>query len=236
MQCRSPSDAGWGSSATLGDARLVIVGVDRWATVAYECFTHDSPYDVIAFSVEARHLSTATYCGLPVVALEDIAASYPPQRCFAFVAVSPPQHYRTRKLRYDAVKSVGYICASYVSSRAFAVRNVQVGENTFVQEHAALQHMARIGNNVFVGSGTCVGHSAVVEDDCFIGQHAVIAGFTRIGRGSSLGANSCIADVMNVAGECTISPGAVVLQNTKFGQTYTGNPARPVDQDSVQTA
>jgi sugar O-acyltransferase (sialic acid O-acetyltransferase NeuD family) len=231
MQCMSPSDAGRGSSVTPADARLVIIGVGQWAVVAYECFTYDSPYDVIAFSAEARHLSTATYCGLPVVALEDMTRNYPPERCAAFVAVAPPQHYRTRKLRYDAVKSAGYTCASYVSSRAFAARNVQVGENTFVREYAALQHMARIGNNVIVGNGTCVGHSAVIEDDCFIGQHVVIAGFTRIGRGSMLGANSCIVDVINVAGECTISPGAVVFQDTKFGQVYIGNPARPVSCD-----
>lgn len=225
MQHISLRDAVQEQAAT--GTRLVIVGVGPRATAAYECFSHDSPYEVTAFSAETQYLSTATYRGLPLVPLEDITGSYPPGRYLAFVAASSSQGNRTRRRLYGRVKSAGYTCVSYVSSRAFTVRNVHIGENTFVQEHVALQHMARIGNNVFVGSGTCVGHSAVVEDDCFIGQHVVIAGFTKIGRGSSLGTNSCIADVISVADECVISPGAVVLKDTRFGQVYTGNPARP---------
>jgi len=188
---------------------------------------------VTAFSVEAKDVSTGTYLGLPVVPFEDICDRYPPDQYRVFVALTPPQRYRSRNLLYDAVKSAGYKCASYVSSRAFYVRNVQIGENSLVQEFVALQHRARIGNNVFVGSGTCVGHSAVIEDNCWIGRHVNIAGFSRIGRDSSLGDNSCIADVIKVAYDSIISPGAVVLRDTRSGLLYSGNPAAPARPNSM---
>lgn len=209
--------------------RIVIVGTGRWASAAYECFRYDSACEVSAFSVEAKYIDAGKYRGLPLVPLQDIRITYPPESYLTFVAVSPSPGSSRRKRLYDMVTAAGYAGASYVSSRAFALRNVQIGRNAFVQEYAALQHMTRIGNNVFVENGACVGHSSVIEDDCFIGPHAVIAGFARIGRGSFLGANSCVADTVRVAHGCTLRAGAVVLKDTRPGQVYAGNPARPVD-------
>ena len=216
-------------SATSDGRRLVIVGTGPQAAIACECFRHDSPYEVAAVSAEAP-LSAAGACrGLPVVPFGDLAAAYPPSRYLAFAAASPAAGNRVsgRQL-YDKVKSAGYSCASYVSSRAYAARSASLGENTFVHAGAALQHEATIGNNVVIGSGACVGHSAVVEDDCFVGPHVAIPGFCHIGRGSFLGANSCLADNIRIATDCVINPGAVILRNTEQGRAYTGNPARRV--------
>jgi sugar O-acyltransferase (sialic acid O-acetyltransferase NeuD family) len=215
---------------------LIIVGNGRRAMVAYECFSNDSPYLVAAFSAEAQYIEADACCGLPLVPLEDLAVSHPPERYLAFIAVAPSHGNHARRRLYEVVKSVGYTCASYISSRAFSLQNVRVGENVFVSDYAALQHMVRVGNNVFVGSGTCVGHSTVVEDDCFIGQHAVVAGFCNVGRGCYLGSNSCVADVVRVADECVLNPGAVVLKDTKPGQVYNGNPARPAGRAAIHSS
>ncbi len=217
-----------------GGWRLVIVGTGVRAAIACECFRHDSPYEVAAFCAETPRLADGVHCGLPVVSFDDLTAAYPPGRHLTFVATSPADGSRFRRQLYDKVMSAGYNCVSYVSSRAFAARSARLGENTFVHEGAALQHGVEIGRNVVVGSGTCVGHSTVIEDDCFIGPHVAIAGFCRIGRGSFLGANSCLADTTQVAEGCVITPGAVILKDTEPGQVYVGNPARRAAPDSFR--
>jgi sugar O-acyltransferase (sialic acid O-acetyltransferase NeuD family) len=209
----------------------VIVGTGVQAAIACACFRDDSPYDVTAFSAEApdpADPADPAYYGLPVVPYGDLAAAYPPGRYLAFVAGSPMSGNVSRRQLYDKVKSAGYSCPSYVSSRAYAARSASLGENTFVHAGAALQHSAKIGNNVVIGSGTCVGHSTVIEDDCFTGPHVAIPGFCHVGRGSFLGANSCLADTIRVAADCVINPGAVILRDTEPGQAYMGNPARRV--------
>lgn len=216
----------------LGAQQLVIVGVDGPAAAAYECFSRDSPHEVVAFSAEEEHLSATSYCGLPVVPLEDVAGIYPPAKYVAFVAVLPDELNRHRRRLYELVRSAGYSCTSYVSSRAFVAQNAQIGENTFVQAFAAIQYAVRVGDNVIIDSGTCVGHSTLVEDDCFIGQHVAISGFCTIGRGSFLGDNSCIADNIHIAENCELSPGAVILKDTLGDHIYTGNPARPTRRGS----
>jgi hypothetical protein len=51
---------------------LIIVGDSVFAQVAYEYFTHDSPYRVVAFTVERAYLRDPLLFGLPVIPLEDI--------------------------------------------------------------------------------------------------------------------------------------------------------------------
>lgn len=214
--------------------RLVIIGTGARAAIACECFRDDSPYEVAAFSAAPPGPGGETHCGVPVVSVDDLATACPPGRYLAFVAASPDSRNSFRRQLHEKVRSAGYHCVSYVSSRAFAARSASLGDNTFVHEGAALQHGIRIGSNVVVGSGTCVGHSTVIEDDCFLGPHVAISGFCRIGRGSYLGANSCVADTIQVAEGCVIAPGAVVLRDTEPGQVYMGNPARRAAPESFR--
>ncbi|MBA3347671.1 MAG: sugar O-acyltransferase, partial [Actinobacteria bacterium] len=87
-----------------GDAarKLVVVGAGESAEIAYEYFTHDSPYEVVAFAVEAQYLDRKEVEGLPVVPLDEIAERYPPDDHLAFVAVSSTQLNRLRRRLFDA--------------------------------------------------------------------------------------------------------------------------------------
>lgn len=215
--------------------RVVIVGTGETAAFAFEYFSYDSPHEVVAFSAESHSLPGGEFCGRPTVALEDLAKAYPPAGHRTFVAVSLTHLNRLRRRLYDAVKQAGFDCVSCVSSRAFILPSVVIGENVFVQEHVALQHNVRIGDNVFLGSGTVISHSSAVEDDCWFGPHATVAGFSTVGRGSFVGAGSCIANHLTVAPDCIVGAGAVILKDTGPRQVYLGNPARPVGRDSFDT-
>ena len=48
-------------------SKIVIVGDGETAEMAYEYFTYDSPYDVVAFAVEAEYARKSEFAGLPVV-------------------------------------------------------------------------------------------------------------------------------------------------------------------------
>ena len=59
---------------------LIIVGDSVFAQVAYEFFTHDSPYQVVAFTVERAYLRADSLFGLPVIPFEDVATFYPDRK------------------------------------------------------------------------------------------------------------------------------------------------------------
>lgn len=215
--------------------RLVIIGDGETAEIAYEYFTHDSPLEVVAFSVEHEYLKTRELFGLPVVEFEKLEQVYSPSEFSVYVASSSTQLNRVRTRLYLGAKRKGYCAATYVSSKAFVWRNVEIGENSFIFENNVLQYHAKIGNNVTLWSGNHVGHRTVIRDNCFVSSHCVISGFCEIGESCFLGVNSSFSDGVKVARDCVIGAGAVVIRDTEERKVYVGNPAKPLDKSSFET-
>ena len=212
--------------------KLIIVGAGEFAEMAYEYFTHDSPYEVVAFSVEKDYLKSKELFGLPVVPFEELENLYDPSKYKVFVAVTYTQLNRVRTRLYKEAKKKGFSAVSYVSSRAFVWRNVEIGENCFIFENNVIQYRVKVGNNVIMWSGNHVGHRSTIKDNCFISSHVVISGYCEVGENCFLGVNSCIADYKKIAKDCIIGAGAVVLKDTEEGKVYVGNPAKPLEKSS----
>jgi len=212
--------------------KIVIIGAGEFAQIAYEYFTHDSPYEVVAFSVEKNFLDKTELFGLPVVPFENLEDQYGPSEYRVYVAVTYTQLNRVRTRLYNEAKKKGYEFVSYVSSRAFVWHNVEIGGNCFIFENNVIQHMVKIGNNVILWSGNHVGHRTVIRDNVYVSSHCVISGYCDIGENCFLGVNSCYNDQIKVGKDCIIGSGAVVVKNTEDRKVYVGNPAKPIDKDS----
>lgn len=212
--------------------RIVIVGAGESAEIAYEYFTHDSPHTVVGFAVEAAYRDADRMEHLPVVDIDRLAEAFPPAEHDAFVAVSSTQLNRLRRRLFDAVKQQGFHCVSYLSSRAFAWHNVEIGENVFVFEDNVLQHHVKIGDNVVLWSGNHVGHRTTIGSDCFVSSHVVISGFCAIGSGCFLGVNSSFADHVTVGDDAVVGAGAVVIKDLPGRGVYVGNPAHATGRDA----
>jgi sugar O-acyltransferase (sialic acid O-acetyltransferase NeuD family) len=215
-------------------SRIAIVGAGEQAEIAYEYFTHDSPHEVVGFAVEAKFRDRDELFGLPVVDFEAMPERFPKQEHRAFVAVSSTHLNRVRARLFGAVKELGYDCETYVSSRAFVWRDVEIGENSFIFENNVLQYGVEVGDNAILWSGNHVGHQTKIADDVFISSHVVISGFCKIGRFCFLGVNSSFADNLTVAEDCVVGAGAVVVKDTEPRGVYVGNPARRLDHESYR--
>lgn len=209
---------------------LVLIGAGELAQIACEYFTHDSDYEVVAFSVERDYLPVEpTLAGRPVVAYETLEEHYPPTQVEAFVAIPASQLNRLRTRLYLDAGRRGYRFASYVSSRAFVWHNAEVGENCFIFEGNVVQPFVRIGDNCILWSGNHVGHRSVVHDHVFVASHAVISGYCEIGEYSFVGVNATFNDGVRVASDNVIGSGALVTRDTEPGRVYVGSPARAVE-------
>ena len=207
---------------------LVLIGAGEFAQIACEYFEHDSDYDVVAFSVERNYLAQPILEGRPVVAYETLDEHYPPGDVEVFVAIPASQLNRLRTRFYQDAKRRGYRFATYVSTRAFAWRNAELGENSFIFEGNVIQPFVRIGNNCILWSGNHVGHRTVVHDNVFVASHAVISGYCEIGENSFIGVNATFNDHVKVAPDNVIGAGALVTRDTEPGRVYVGSPAKAV--------
>lgn len=217
------------------DRKLVIVGAGEFAEIAYEYFTYDSKYEVVAFAVESQFRNREELFGLPVVDFESLEDRYSPQKYETYVAITYVQLNRARKRLYQMCKEKGYQCDSYVSSHAFVWNNVEIGENTFIFEDNTIQYHVKIGNNVVLWSGNHIGHRTVIEDDVWMTSHDVISGFCHIGSGSFIGVNATLGDNVTLGKDTVFGAGALAIKSlTESGKVYVGSPARPLKRTSYQ--
>lgn len=209
--------------------QLVIIGAGEFAAIANEYFTHDSPYEVVAHSVEAAFVKDVAVAQRPVVAFEHLEQDFPPDRFEVFIAVPASDLNATRTRLYQTAKAKGYSVATYVSSWAFVWKNAQIGENCFIFEDNTIQPYTVIGNNVIMWSGNHLGHRSVIEDNCFIASHVVVSGYCRIGAGSFVGVNATLNDHVDISHSCIIAAGTHVTKSLKTpGKVYRGSPAEEV--------
>ncbi len=202
--------------------KLVIIGDSAFAEVAYECFTHDSAYEVIGFAVESAYLSKRELFGKPIVAFEGIEGHFKPDEAEFYAALVYSQLNRLRTRLYQAAKDKGYRPASYISSRAFVWHNVRLGEHCFVFEDNTIQPFVSIGNNVVLWSGNHIGHHTTIRDNCFVASHVVISGFCDIGRNTFMGVNATVGNNVTIGEDNWIGPGVTIARSTEPNQLFKG--------------
>jgi sugar O-acyltransferase (sialic acid O-acetyltransferase NeuD family) len=207
---------------------LIIVGDTAFAEIAYEYFTYDSPYEVVAFSVEKKFLKKHELFGLPVIPFEELEAYYEPQTHAIFVASVYTELNRLRTRLYLEAKARGYSPASYISSKAFVWRNCQIGEHCFIFENNVVQPFVRMGDNVVLWSGNHIGHHSEIKNHCFISSHVVISGYVTIEDNCFLGVNATIANNLTVGRDCLIGAGAVILKDVPADRVVKGNALEPM--------
>lgn len=187
--------------------KLVIVGTGEFAKIAYEYFTYDSNYEVVAFSVHSDFITETSLFNLPIVPLEKVRELYPINAYYIFVAIPATKLNRLRTQLYQEVKNMGYSLATYISSKAFVWRNAVIGENCFIFENNTVQPFVTIEDNVILWSGNHIGHRTVIRKNAFITSHAVISGYCEIGMGSFVGVNATFNDKTSVPEDCIIGSG-----------------------------
>lgn len=199
---------------------LVIIGDSAFAEIAYEYFSYDSDYEVVGFSVEQDYLQRENLFGLPIVPFESVETYFSPKEHDVFAALAYTQLNRLRTKLSSAAKQKGYKLASYISSKAFVWRNVEMGEHCFIFEGNVVQPFVKLGNNVVLWSGNHIGHHSVIGNNCFVSSHVVISGFVEVGNNCFFGVNSTIINNLKVSKDCWIGPSVTITKDTKEGEFY----------------
>jgi sugar O-acyltransferase (sialic acid O-acetyltransferase NeuD family) len=206
--------------------KVVIFGNKKYASLAWFLLTHDSPYEVVGFTVDGAYLTENTRHGLPVTAFEEVENYFPPESIAMIAPLGAQNLNRLREEKHRAGKAKGYRFISYVSSRALTWPDLTIGENCILSEASMVRPFARLGNGVVLSPGSCVSHHVEIGDNCFLAGEACIGGAANVGERCFLGLNSTIRDGITIASRCLIAAGAVVTADTEENGIYVGVPAK----------
>jgi sugar O-acyltransferase (sialic acid O-acetyltransferase NeuD family) len=206
---------------------VVVFGVGALGELAHFYLTSDSSARVVAFTVDGAFVREPSFCGLPVVAFEDVATAFPPASHDLLVALGYSGVNRARADKMAAAERAGYRLSRYVSSRAHNLA-AAVGDNALVFEGAILQPFSRLGRGVVVWSGAIVGHHSTVGDCAFLAPGAVLSGHVTLGARCFVGNGAAVRDGVHVGDGCILGLGAAVVADCAPDGIYLGVPARRV--------
>ena len=215
--------------------KLVIVGAGEFAEIAYEYFTRDSEYEVVAFAEEKKFHIHDWLFSLPVVELELIRQLFLPEQYHVFIAITYVQLNRARSRLVDLCKEWGYQCATYISPHSFVSPGAHIGENVFIFENVSIQRRVTVMDNVVIWNGSNIAHQTVIEKNCWLAPATAVAGFCRIGKNSFIGTNATLGDGVVLGADTVFGAGAVTVKSlTDKGKVYVGVPARPLRKTAYE--
>jgi sugar O-acyltransferase (sialic acid O-acetyltransferase NeuD family) len=216
-------------------ARVIVFGLKDFASLAHYYLQHDSPHEVVAFTVTRDHLpAEPTFEGKPVVPFEELEQRYPPGEFHFFAPMSPHGMNCVREGVFLQARARGYRCLSYVSSRAKIYANVPVGENCFILDDNTVQPFCRIGDNVVLWARNGIGHHSAIGDHCFLTGNVIVPGHCVVGPSCFLGVSSTLRDGLTLAEGTLLAMGSCLTQDTTPWGVYKGNPARKYRMKSTE--
>lgn len=211
---------------------LIIFGGGEIALMAKVYFSNDSDYSIKAFVVDDEfYIADMIIDGTRVYPLSEMLASFPPDKFFAHVALGFRELNKIRQLKYEQIKSMGYVMASYVCSKSAFWPDLTIGDNCFILENQTIQPTVKIGNNVMLWSGNHIGHRTIIRDHAYLSSHVCVAGYCDIGQRSFLGVNSTIKDRTIIGDDCFVGMGGLVAKNLSSGSLVTAERSKVVDSN-----
>lgn len=124
---------------------------------------------------------------------------------------------------------------------AVVARGARIGSDCNICAHTFIEGAVVIGDRVTVKSGVFLWDGLIIEDDVFLGPNATFTNdrfprsrvqtsypTTTIRRGASIGAGAVILPGLAIGTGAFIGAGAVVTKSVPEGETWIGNPARPL--------
>jgi sugar O-acyltransferase (sialic acid O-acetyltransferase NeuD family) len=217
--------------------KVIVFGNSVFAELTYFLLTHDSPYEVVAFTVDGKYLKEDKLFGLPVVPFETVESFFPSSEYKMIIAISFQRVNRLREEKYFQAKNKGYQLINYISSRVTSFPGLRVGDNCVILENAIIAPYVEIGNNVIIASGAIIGHHSILKDHCFISPGAVILGGVTVEEYCLIGANATIKEDVAIAKECIVGSGVSIARNTLEKGVYISPPAElyPKRSDELRT-
>ena len=199
--------------------QLVIFGTGGFAEMAHYYFERDSPFSVAAFTVDSAYVAEATFQGLPVIAFEELEASFPPHQATLFVAMGIQKVNQLRAGKVAQAEARGYRLASYLSSKAKVAEDLVVKPNSFVMEEVFMQPKVSVGRDSVLWPRCTIGFRSRIGDHCWL-VVATLGESVMVGDYTFIGLNATIAPSRTIGASNIIGAGAVVLEDTKEFAIY----------------
>ncbi len=199
---------------------VVMFGIGAFAEQVYYYFREESPYKVVAFTVEEQYIKEEKFQGLPIVPFETIEKNFPPADYDMFIAVGYNNLNRLREIFFNEAKRKGYKMVSYVHPSAVLAKNFVMGENCYLLERVSALPFSRIGNGVIMHTDCGMGHHCYIGDFCFFSAACCISANVTFGPYCFISINTTFKPGIKIGHSVIIGAGALIMEDAPDESVY----------------
>ena len=189
---------------------------------------------VNAFCVDRNYLEYNEYCGVPVVAFDEIDKRFPPDTYVALVGIGYKNMNVLRAQKARELQMRNYELYNFVHPTAFVdptvvlgggniiLSNVvieyysQIGCGNIFESGTVISHECKIGNFNYFSPGVITGGKVLIKDNCFLGLNSTIRSAIKLGSYVLAGAGSYLSK--NVENSEVIVPSRNIKLNKKSSE------------------
>ncbi len=188
--------------------------------------------EVVAFTIDGDCIADPEFLGRPVVALEELPARYPADRCCIVNSIGYNSMNETRRRISAALRQQGYDLPGFIHPSAMIDPSVRFGSNFIAVQGVIVEPFVIIGDDVTLWSGCYAGHHTVIGAGVYIGPRATVPGTVQIGENAFIGANATIRSKITIGERCLIGAGAYVHEDVAAKTILKAPVAIPASRNS----
>ena len=189
----------------MADSGIIILGGNAFSSLMRCYLENEGTAQVVAYSAEAKYISTPEFDGLPLVPLEDLPKLYPASRYHLLNSIGYVQMNGVRERLFHQCKALGYSFATFIHPSA--VVNSAIGEGSIVLENSIIGYRNKIGCCCILYSGVNISHDCQVGDFTYWGPGAIACGNVSIGDRCFIGAGAVLRNRIHIAEQCLVGAG-----------------------------
>lgn len=209
---------------------LIILGCGGHGRVVAAIAHETRRFDTIAFSDPAHPIGTRVDQWAVEYRDEDLSSAVLPDSRL-IIGVGQLGVARLRTNLFATLAAVGHELATVVSPAAVVSCSASVGTGSFVGHHALVHVGATVGENCIINSGAIVEHDARVGDHVHLSTRSTVNGGAAVGDRSMIGSGAVLLHGVTVGSDVVVGAGAVVTKDLPDPGTYVGVPARRLERD-----
>ena len=188
---------------------LILIGAGGHARSCIDVIEQLCVFDIVGLIGTDEELK-GELMGYPVIGTDTDLPELAKKYQYAVITVGQISSPLIRKRLYTKVIKLGFNLPAIISPTAYVSRHAFIGDGSVVMHSAIVNANARVGNNCIINSKVLIEHDVMIGDHCHISTGAIVNGNADIGSDSFVGSGSVIKHGIVLGSGCLVSMGTSV--------------------------
>jgi len=170
--------------------------------------------EIFAYCVDEKYYKETSFKNKKIITTKELYKRFKPKDVNLHIAISYKKLNLLREKKFLEFKKKGYFLESFISNKNLYNSNFKIGENCLILD-SHIQPYSKILNNVYIWSGSIIGHHSIIKDHVWISSGTALGGNSKIYDKCFLGMNTTVGHFVKIQKNCFISAGSTVTKNVQ---------------------